>query len=144
VGWKGTTDQILTTVLYPTRDQGTPVASMTNLSPQNDSSTSGFSMKLKDGSQVSYQTSIAPRQLSAGSLNATATALLLITDPQGKQRGVALGCKQMAADGQPQFTAQADFEFELEGNRIKPVAAIQVPEDFNWQQATGGIRPRYY
>jgi hypothetical protein len=117
--WKGSGDQVLVTLIIPSRRMENRVAKVESFGSGQDTSICGFSLALKDGTRITYQAALNSAVLHAGSLEARASALLLTELPEGSSSGIMLDAR----------AAQADCEFELAGGNFKEVKAISCPED---------------
>jgi len=126
VNWKSQGPQVLVTLVMPqSRNYSL------NLSPSitqsftllNNSGTStGFSGKLSDGTEIRYLASYQATDLDLGHIRAKASALLLIG-----QRGIALNCTQIGTADSTLTPTASDFVFQLENGRVIPGEVMHTP-----------------
>jgi hypothetical protein len=119
--WLGRGEQLLVTLIYPSRDLTSEIKNVTSLCTNNSSAEKiyGFRLEMKDGSMVTYQAAQHQGELKIGALNATAESLLLMERPDGQKRGLALGVSKLTKDGQEQGFKETDFEYAIDGGEIK-------------------------
>ena len=134
VKWQSPSHSVLITVIWPTPNGTRPDVLPSNLSPKNDPTQAGFSLKFADGSLVRYLAAYDPRRLGEGALNVEAQALLTVKSASGTTRGLVLGRKGLLP---------ADFEFTQKGSSLADLIPMQLPQGFHWQDAAGGLRPVY-
>ena len=134
VNWQSPSHSVLVTVIWPTANGAPTGVQSQNLSPRDDPSQAGLSLKLPDGTLVNYQAAHDPRPLGAGSLRMEATALLTVKSTNGVMHGLVLGRKGLSP---------ADFEFTQSGNSVTNLVPMQIPQGFQWQKAAEGFKPVY-
>lgn len=132
VKWKATGDNLLLTLLDPSRAKQAPT--LTHVTERGDGKiASGFRGETGDGGSVEYLAAVRPpAHLRLGNLEADAEALLLVRTPQGAS-GVALGVKRMTSAGAAVPLDVSDFEFDLRGNKVvvthpalRPIDPVRV------------------
>jgi hypothetical protein len=125
--WVGRGEQLLVTLIYPSRDLTGEAKNVASLCSDEKGRKYGFRLELKDGSVVTFQTAQHQDELKIGALDMTGESLLLMERPDGQKRGLALGVSRLAVDGRAQELKATDFEFEIEAGAFKVAAEIKYP-----------------
>jgi len=76
-------------------------------------------------------------------LSVEGRSILINKTSNGKVSGIVLGCISIKSNGKRILTKHKDFQFELEGNRLKNVVPVTVPTRFEWKETALGAVPEY-
>ena len=112
--WKspGGRSQVIT-VIYPRKTVDEDLVQIVPLK-REDGQVGGFTARLKDGAEIAYAASMEkPAPIAAGGLKATAEALLVVKEADGRRTGAVLGCQSMQWGGPK--AATADYTFASAG-----------------------------
>ena len=128
VTWEGAGDQTLVTVLIPSRPGETPVTAMQDISAAG---VCGLRMALADGRTLHYLAAGGPVELRTPQATALASALLVVSDPQGTLvNGLVLDGQTLTVGDQPLALPLADAAFARSTDdqvRCNPIFARLVP-----------------
>ena len=122
IHWQGQGPQVLVTLVtpqgrgYTTAPPLSVMRGVTPIAPRPD--LAGFTGKFADGTAIAYQAAARPCTLTAGDIEATASALLLTGD-----HGLTLDCTQIAGVAPP----YSDFTFRLAGGQVVAEQPIYRP-----------------
>ncbi len=146
--WRGDTPMV--TALYPIAKRGgrdsTLDAGLEGFADLSGDDISGFTFTGKTSS-ITVLAAREPAMLTAGTISATATFLLVRQDAMGNLTGIVLGAASLTNADRPMPIVSPDFEFSLpaESGTLEPgVIPIRPPETFRWQDnGAGQLTPRY-
>ena len=132
VEWAGADDQLLVTLLYPFRGQGTGVLSLEPLlslaAPDDLGYSEGFRLLLADGLQVSYRAARLLAKLECEPVTIEGGALLVVQPPEGPTYGLAQSCMVLYLNGERQtLTGSNDLTFEIGRDGLRVTGAIGRP-----------------
>ena len=115
--WKSQGSSVVVTAIYPRKTQA---EELTSIKPIKATGYEGFEATTTQGARVLYQASTAySGALKVGDYSGTAESLLLTTESNGEQRGIALGCQSLTVAGRKVTLSTPDFEFENVGGKFK-------------------------
>lgn len=134
----------LITLLAPSKDINSPIASVKDLSYAEQNKPSGLEMVSKNGTKVSYLAGVGTQSLELENVTTTGQLLVLTKHPNEQiTHGVALGCVDMTIDGKAVETDYQDFEFEIVEGKLKNIIPIKTPTMFEWVGSKGLEFPAY-
>jgi hypothetical protein len=84
---------------------------------------------MDDGAIITYQVVQKEGRIKAGDISMIGEALLVERQPDGIERGLALGCREFTLAGRPQKIDKPDFEFVRKGDAVEIVAPIRYQDE---------------
>lgn len=125
--WTGRGEQLLVTAIDPCHKvNDEPMRSIKSFHSA-DPNIRGFDAVLTDGSTVAYRAALNTADLTAGTVHARGSVLLVTRSPDGTVHGVLLDATSLTIASKPLPLPGDNFEFTLRGNRLLRTTLINYP-----------------
>jgi hypothetical protein len=133
----------LATVIAPSRNTESVITSKVARVEQNGL-VAGCELTTKDNHKVTFLSSAAPAQLTAGDLVAKAELLVLVNIPgENSKQGIILGCTELRLNGKVLSSPPHSFNFRWTEDQLI-LESIRQPERFEMIETSQGITHSYW
>jgi len=135
--WKAVGDNLVVTLVRPFA--GAADNGLKQMKSLTGNGSTGFLAKLADGTAIEYLAQNDTGGINLPGTMVTGRAILRVSSRDGTVHGVALDCESL--NGAP--APLRNFEFTIANGKVNPVAKIEVPETFRWEETDKGMIPVY-